>query len=243
MLETVDATTSTAGTAAQAPRRALGDITARLAGAGALTFAAVVVAQNLVRGATAPSNGATSAEILTHYTDHRTITPVLIATYVLSAVGLAAFLGGAMRRLIASDRRGWALTGFVGATCIMALFAVVVGAEQALWVVAGMNHPDTGAVQALWALHNSVFTILDLSIAVALVGLSRAGVSAGITPRVFERLAPVGSALLLVGTLAGPYIAAGDAMPLFGLAGAGFLVWLSFLFTTGLRLVRSGDAS
>jgi hypothetical protein len=53
----------------------------------------------------------------------------------------------------------------------------------------------------------------------------------------------VGSALLLVGTLAGPYIAAGDAMPLFGLAGLGFCVWLAFLFATGLRLVRSGAAS
>ena len=56
------------------------------------------------------------------------------------------------------------------------------------------------------------------------------------------RLAPLGSALLLRGTLAGPSIAAGDAMPLFGLAGVGFLIWLSFFAATGLRLVRSRQA-
>lgn len=243
MIETVQASTEASSTTSQAPRRALGDISARLAGAGAITFAAVVVGQNLLRGASAPSNGATSSEVLNHYADHRAVTPVLIASYVISALALAVFLGGAMRRLIAGDRRGWALTGFIGATCVMALFALVVGAEQALSVVARGNEPDTGAIQALWALHNSVFAVLDLSIAVALLGLSRAGVAAGITPRVFGRLAPVGSALLLVGTLAGPLIAAGDAMPLFGLAGLGFLVWLAFLLATGLRMVRSSEAS
>jgi hypothetical protein len=121
----------------------------------------------------------------------------------------------------------------------MALFAVVVGADQALSVVATHNTPDLGAVEALWALHNSVFIVLDASIAIALIGLAKAGVAGGITPHLFERLAPVGASLLLVACAAGPAIAAGDALPLFGLAGLGFVVWLGFLATTGLRLVRS----
>ena len=245
MFETKQATTGVVRTTATAgaTRRALGDISARLAGIGAIVFAAVVLLQNVIRGTSTPANGATSAEILTHYTDHRAITFVLVATYVISGAGLAVFLGGALRRLITSDRRGWALTGLVGATGVMALFAVVVAGEQALSVAAHRSHPDLGTIDALWVLHNSVFSVLDLSIAVALLGLSRAGVAAGITPRVFTRLAPVGSALLLVGTFAGPSIAAGDAMPLFGLAGLGFLIWLAFLTTTGLRLARSTDAS
>jgi hypothetical protein len=80
--------------------------------------------------------------------------------------------------------------------------------------------------------------VLLLMISVALLGLSRAGVAAGITPPVFDRLAPAGSALLAVGALAGPAIAGGDAMPLFGISVVGFVVWLAFLVTTGLRLVR-----
>jgi hypothetical protein len=242
MYDTLEVSTGAIGTTTHPPRRGLGDISARWAGMGAIGFAAIVLLQNIIRGGSAPANDATTAEVLTHYTDHRATTYVLIATFVVSAAGLAVFLGGAMRRLLASERRAWAFTGFVGAAGIMALFSVVVGAEQALSVVAGHAQPNIGAIEALWALHNSVFTVLDLFIAAALLGLSRAGIAAGITPRVYGRLAPIGSALLLVGAFAGPSIAAGDAMPLFGLAGLGFLVWLSFLLTTGLRLGSSQES-
>jgi hypothetical protein len=81
--------------------------------------------------------------------------------------------------------------------------------------------------------------VLFLSIAVALVGLARAGVAAGITPPAFQRLAPVGAALLAVAAVAGPAIAIGDAMPIFGLGALGFLTWLAFLVSTGLRLIRT----
>ncbi len=81
--------------------------------------------------------------------------------------------------------------------------------------------------------------MLLLSLGVALLGLARAGVAAGITPPAFERLAPVGFVLLAVASAAGPFIAAGDAMGIVGLGAAGFLTWLGFLVTTGLRLVRS----
>jgi hypothetical protein len=241
MLGTKEATAAVAGGTVATATRAAGDISARLAGVGAITFAATVVLQNVIRGASVPGNGTTTADILTHYTDHRPVTFGLVATYVLSGAGMAMFLGGVMRRLITTARRGWAVTGLVGSIGIMSLFAIVVAGEQALSVTAQRSHPSSGAIEALWTLHNSVFTILDFSIAVALLGLSRAGVAAGITPRVFTRLAPVGSALLLVGTLAGPSIAAGQAQPLFGLAGIGFVIWLAFLVTTGLRLVRSDE--
>jgi hypothetical protein len=227
------------GTTAQLSKRSTGDISARVAGLGALAFVAIVALQNVVRGASAPSNGASTDEVLTHYADHRAVTFILVATFVLSGIGLALFLGGAMKRLTTSDRRAWAFTGYVGAICVMALFAVVVGAEQALSVIASGSEPHPGAIDAIWALHNSVFTVLYVSIAVALTGLSRAGAAAGITPRAYERLAPVGSALLAVAAIAGPSIAAGDAMGVFALGGLGFLIWLSFLLTTGLRLLRS----
>jgi hypothetical protein len=224
-------------------RSARADIGGAAAGAGAITFAVTVIAQNLIRGASAPGNGASAAEVLTHYSDHRAIIFVLMGTYVLSGIGLAVFLGGALRRMLASSSRGWALSGLVGATCVMALFALVVAAEQALTVVAHQDHLDIGAMQALWALHNSVFTVLDFSIAIALLGLFRAGVADGMTPAVFARLAPVGCGLLLVGTLAGPSIAVGDPMALFGVTALGFLVWLAFLLTTGVRLIRSREAA
>lgn len=224
-----------------APRSISGDLGTRAAGWGALTFAVIVIAQNVIRGASAPGNGATTSEVLSRYSEHGAIAFVLAATYVVSGLGMAVFLGGAARRLLAGGRPGWAVTGVVGATCIMALFALVVAAEQALTLAAQTDHPDLGAIQALWALHNSIFTILDLSIAVALLGLSRASVAAGMTPKVFDRLAPLGAAMLLVGTLAGPAIAIGNAMALFAVTGVGFLIWLAFLIVTGVGLVRAEE--
>jgi hypothetical protein len=224
-------------------RRGLGDISPRLAGLGAITFVATVLAQNVVRGASAPANDASPSEVLTHYADHRGVTVALVAMFVLSGTALAVFLGGSMRRLLTTDRRGWALTGFVGGVGILATFSMLVGCEEALTVLAGRDQPDVGAIDALWALHNSVFTVLFLFLAVALLGLSRAGIAAGVTPRAFGRIAPIASALLLIAAVSGPSIAAGDAMPLFGLGAIGFLTWLTFLVTTGRRLVVSERAS
>lgn len=217
-----------------------GDLSARAAGWGALIFAVVVIAQNIIRGATAPGNGASATELLSHYSGDGAIPYVLAATYVLSGIGLAVFLGGVTRRLLASGRPGWAITGVVGAIGIMTVFALVIAAEQALTVAAHMDQPDLGAMQAIWALHNSIFSILDLSIAIALMGLSKAAVAAGMAPKAFTKLGPVGAALLILGTVAGPAIAAGDATALFAVAGLGFLIWLAFLVATGIRLVRPG---
>ena len=214
-----------------------GDVPGWIGGAGALGFTAAVVAQNILR-ASGPANGASPHEVVTYYADHRAMTFVLAATYVMGAIAMAMFLGGAMRRWLAGGRLGWTVVGSVGALGIMAVFAVVVATDQALSVLATHNNPDAGAVDALWALHHTAFTGLDVWIAIALVGLAKAGAAGGITSRFFERLAPAGAGLLLVSCVAGPAIAAGDAMALFGLGGLGFLVWLGFLATTGLRLVR-----
>jgi hypothetical protein len=233
-------TTPEAGRAtAPGATRLSGDIGTRVAGAGALTFVGTVLLQNLVRGASAPANGASPQEVLDHYAEHSSVTSALVAMFVVSGIGLALFLGGAMRELLGSSRRGWALTGYVGGIGILSLFSILVAAETALTVVAHDDHPSVGAVEAIWALHNSVFMVLLFAIAVALVGLSRAGIAAGVTPRAFRRLAPIGSGLLLVGVLAGPSVAAGDAMPLFGVAVIGFVIWLSFLVATGLRLMKA----
>jgi hypothetical protein len=215
------------------------DIRARLGGLAALAFVAIVVVQNLLRGSSAPANDASAQEVLTYYAGHRTTTFVLVATFVLGGSALAAFLGATMRRLVAGSRPGWAITGAAGAVGVIALFSVVVASEQALSIVAAGAQPDLGAVETLWVFHNSTFTVLFVSLAIALVGLSRAGVAAGLTPRVFEVLAPAGAALLAIAAVAGPAIAAGDAMPLFGLGLLGFATWLGFLAATGLRLVRS----
>ncbi len=114
MLDTANPILTTTTTAS---RRGLGDISPRLAGAGAITFASIVTLQNVIRGGNAPVNGDSDESVLAHYADHRALTFVLIGTFVVSAIGLAVFVGGATRRLLDSDRRGWALAGVGAAVC------------------------------------------------------------------------------------------------------------------------------
>jgi hypothetical protein len=218
------------------------DLGRRAAGWGAITFAVVVIVQNLIRGVSAPGNGASAAQVLSHYSGDGATPFILMGTYVVSGLGLAVFVGGIARHLLAGSRPGWAWLGLLGAVGIATVFTLVVAAEQSLSVAAHMDHAQPGTMAALWALHNSIFSVLDLFIAVALVGLSRAAVASAMTPSAFTWLAPVGAALLIVGVVAGPAIAGGDAMPLFGLAGLGFLVWLAFLIVTGVRLIRSAGS-
>lgn len=217
------------------------DLTTRAAGWGALTFAIVVIGQNVIRGASAPGNGASTAQVLSHYSSDGAIPFVLAATYVVSGIGLTVFLGGVTRDLLATSRPGWAIAGLVGAVGIVTVFTLVVAAELALSVAAHMDRPQLGAIQALWALHNSIFSVLDLFIALALIGLSRAAVAAAMTPKAFTWAAPVGAVLLAIGVVATPAVAGGDAMAFFAIAGLGFLVWLAFLIATGVRLIRTTE--
>lgn len=184
-------------------------------------------------------NDASTDEVLSYYADGRGMATLATGLFVVAGLALAVFLGGATTRFLAGPRPSWALTGLVGAVGTVAIFALVVGTEVALSVIALGPDPSLAALEALWALHNGVFTVLYVMLGIALLGLSRAGVAAGLTPRVFEKLGPIGAAGLFISAAAGPFIAAGDAMALFGLGGLGFLVWLAFLVTTGRNLMRS----
>jgi len=226
----------TAGPASHPPADVTRDLGERVAGVGAVGFAALVVVQNVVRGS-APLPGDEMSEVVSYFGDHRATMVALLLTFVASLCCLVSFLGGVARRLLHSQRRGFATLGLVGAATVIAMFSGVVASEQALSVVARTSDPDRGAASALWALHNSIFTVNLLFIGLALVGLSRAGIAAGVTPRWFGPLAPIGAALLAGGTVAGPFIAAGDAPGVFAVSVIGFMTWLLFLVSTGVRLI------
>ena len=219
--------------------RAPGDIRARLAGLGAIAFAGRRRAaehrpRRVGTRRTAPPPRRCSPTTPTTAASRSSSSPRSWS----AAPASPTFLGGAMRRLAAGSRPGWAITGYVGGVGIMALFAVVVGCRAGACrssppATSPTSAPSTRCGRCTTA-SSPCCTCRSASPS---FGLARAGVAAGITPRVFERLAPVGSGLLAVACAAGPAIAAGDAMAFFGLGGIGFLIWLAFLVTTGLRLV------
>ena len=109
---------------ADAPSRS--DLGRRAAGVGAIGFATLVIAQNVLR-ASAPQPGADLDEVVTYFSDHRTVTVVLLTTFIASLACLTMFIGGTLRQLLDSRRRGWAIFGWVGASSIIALFASKAG--------------------------------------------------------------------------------------------------------------------
>ena len=71
--------------------------------------------------------------------------------------------------------------------------------------------------------------------------MGRAASAAGIAPAFFRWLAPVGAAALCIGAAGAPVEADGSVMAAMAPALFGFAVWLVFLVTTSVRMVRSSD--
>lgn len=215
----------------------------RLGAIGGLAFVVIVVCQNVGRFAIAPANGAGATEIIDSLTKHRALYEAMGGSLALSGVALAIFLGAAWHRLAAEEARPWAQMGFLGGTGIFAVFPLMIASQFALLAISHGAAPDSGAVTALWALHNGIFAVLDLSIAIATVGFSLAAVRAKLVPAAFAWIGPVAGLFLLLGTAAGPQITAGDAQPLMGLAGLGFIGWLALLVFCSAGMWREGDRS
>jgi hypothetical protein len=215
----------------------------RLGALGGLAFVVIVVAQNVGRFAIAPANGASAAEIIDSLAKHRALYEAMGGSLAVSGVALALFLGAAWNRLAAGEARPWAQLGFLGGAGIFAVFPLMIAAQFALLAVSRGSAPDAGAVTALWALHNGIFAVLDLSIAIATVGFSLAAVRAKLVPSPFAWLGPIAGLFLIVGVAAGAPITAGDAQPLMGLAGLGFIGWLALLVCCSVGMWREGDAT
>lgn len=213
----------------------------RLAAASGLTFVALAVGQNIVRAITAPANDARSTAIVAHFVDHRGAELALAATVVAGAFALALFVGHLWSQLSRDTGRSWAYTGIIGAMGIFAIFPILVACEVALLVVTDRPAAGVETVETLWALHNALFTVNMAALGVATLGLTLAALSSGLLPRPFRIIGPLGAALLALGALVGPQIAAGDAKPAFGLSGIGYLTWLSVVATISLRLLRTTD--
>jgi hypothetical protein len=212
----------------------------RWAGAGGLVFAATIVVQNIIRGASAPSDDASAATIATYFAEHLSIEWLLIVLFTLGGFGLMLFAGGVWARAIELNprTRAWAQAGTLGVAGVVALFSGLVACELALLTAAG--RPDLGAqtLAVLWLLHNATFAVLTLPIAVALLGLSQACARSGLTHASFKVVGVVGACLLAFNTAVAPLIAT-TTSPLMAIGLVGFLCWVVFVIVTSYKLLRN----
>lgn len=209
----------------------------RLAGWSGIAFVVLAVVQNVLRTTLLPASDAPASVVAQGFRDHHGALVTLVALFVVAGVALSVFLGGVWTR-ITSAAPSWAQTGIVGAIGTFAIFPVLVSCEVALMTVAGRASPDLAAVDVLWTLHNAIFAINSLALAVAVLGLSTAAVRAGAAPGSFATTGPIGAALLVVGAVGAPMIARGAGQPLYALMGLGYLSWLVLVTSMSVRLTR-----
>lgn len=215
----------------------------RWAGAAGIAFAVIVIAQNALR-AGAPANDASTADVVRYFHDHRGLEWFLVVTFVVSGVAIARWTGGLWQVVTARapEARDWLVTGFLGVVGIVAIFASMVSCEVGLVVASRDASRASTVVPTLWTLHNSLFAILNLLLAIALLGLSRAAVRAGAAPRAFAVISVAGAVLHAIGACFAPALAE-KASPAMAFSGVGFVCWLAFLIASGWRMMHLHDGA
>jgi hypothetical protein len=208
----------------------------RLAGIGGLMFVGTVLVQNALR-AGFPANDASAEEVMRFYADHRNVTVALAALFAVGAISVATFLGGAVARAARGPSRGLAIAGGASGSALLAIFSTMVALDMAIAGYVHRGTPDTSVVEGLWVLHNSVFGVLLAAIGVTLACLAAACAACGLVNRKWKVAGIVGGALLLIGGATTPAIV--DGSPTMFIGVVGFVVWIAFVATTSLKMLRS----
>lgn len=208
---------------------------ARAAAIGALGFAAGVAVQNLVLLVGMPDASATMAEAAAWLADNPGRAATASALVGVNLPFLLLFTA-AMRALAQHTQaaRLWIDLGSLAVVVLASTFALVAATQIASTLLAEAG--ATPVFTALWSLHNAAFAMSFPALGVTLMGFSIGAHAAGISPAWQRRVGILAALLLLVAGLANTAVAGGSPIIYIGLLG--FALWLLWLVTTGVRLLR-----
>lgn len=207
----------------------------RVAGLAAVGFAAAIVLANLVLVPSGlPRTGADTADVAAFFAAHRAALGVATAL-MPTAWALAALFGaGVAAALRRTDHdQGWAMFGFAGLVLQNGAFAGVAAIRLALSATAARN----GDVTPLWALHDALFTLNGVFLAMALVGLSAGGMHAALIRKWQAGLGFTAAALLFGSATLAPLVVNHDG-PLGLLGLGGWVLWVVWLVAYGIALIH-----
>ncbi|GAA3211573.1 hypothetical protein [Nonomuraea helvata] len=211
----------------------------RISGIAAIGFATTIVTVNLVlTPAGLPLTGAAPAEVNAFFSAKGALVGLGSALTPAAWVLATVFGAGAVAALWTSEReRGeaWSLVGFTGVALQNVTFAAVIATRLALSRTATDAPAGT---PGLWAWHDGIFTLNATFLAIALVGLSVAGLRARFIRPWHGALGFVAAALQFASACLAFWIMK-EQGPL-GLIGlAGWLLWVAWIVVYGIRLVRA----
>lgn len=207
----------------------------RLSGAAGLGFVALLIVANLIltsAGFPTPSDAVDVDQVGRIFAAEpgalRLASALLPAAWLLATVFAAGVVATSW------TGRAWSLVGLAGVVMQCAVFTGVEASRLALWSAAA--HAPA-AVPGLWGLHNALFGFNQVFLATALLGLSIGGAQAGIISRWHAGVGLTGAALLFASATASPYgIDEPNPLALLGLAG--WLLWLAWIVTFSVTLIR-----
>jgi hypothetical protein len=214
-------------------------VNVRVGGLAGLCFAVAVVLPNAVLvPAGLPHTGADPGQVTAFFAESGDVVGVASMLAPVAWVLAVLFGAAAVTALRASDTarsEPWALAGFAGLVLQNATFTGVVAIKVALASTAG-----EGAT-VLWALHDALFTLNGTFLATAMLGLSVAGLRAGLIRPSHGVLGFGAAALQFTSAVLTPLII-DDGGPLGLLGLAGWLLWVVWIAGYGIVLIRlSGE--
>ncbi|SDG93559.1 hypothetical protein SAMN05421505_109173 [Sinosporangium album] len=210
----------------------------RVAGVGAIAFAAAIVTGNLIAvPAGLPTVGTYIDKVDVFFETQGGVVGLASALTPLAWVFATLFGAGAvavLRRHGHADTEAWSLVGFGGILMQNIAFAGIIAVRLGL---AAASPYGTAGNAVLWKFHDALFTLNGTFLAVALVGLSVAGLRAGLT-RPWHGVLGLLSAALMFGsaTLAPLVIDRSGPLGLLGLVG--WLLWVVWIVAYGIVLIR-----
>jgi hypothetical protein len=208
---------------------------ARAAAIGAFGFAAGVALQNFVLLVGMPDAAASTTEAATWLAENRSRAAMASALVGVNLPLLLLFT--AALRTLTQDSPGarmWIDLGSFAVAVLAATFGVVAATQVASTLLAEAG--ATPVFTAVWSLHNAAFPISFAALGTVLVGFSVGAHAAGISPGWHRGVGLLAAGLLLVAGLANAAVAGGAPIVYVGLMG--FALWLVWLITTGVRVLR-----
>ena len=212
----------------------------RLGGFAGLGFVALVGSVNIILGSAGmPQSGASPAEVQEFFATSGDAVAVASAIATLVWVCLALFAAGVVARLRRESPErveSWPLLGLAGVFMQNTIFAGVVGTQ----VVLASGSLSDDSFWAIWQLHNALFTLNGSSLALILLSFSVAGLRAGFIRRWHAVLGFAAAGVLAASSFTTPWHTDVEPLAMFGLVG--FLMWLVWIATYALALLRGERA-
>ncbi|MES2749387.1 MAG: hypothetical protein V4606_03265 [Patescibacteria group bacterium] len=211
----------------------------RFVGFVALAYATSMITQNTIFAITAaPDYSAPLARVLTYHAENQSALAITSGLEALNMVLLLLFitsLHGLVQRQ-GSAGANWSRFAVASGATLSSLFAFTIATHIAVTVAAKSLTESNSAFELMWQFHAAAFALSLPALGATLIGLALATHASELT-RPWQRLLGItGGSLCIVAGLGNLTIADGSPFIFVGVLGGA--MWLIWVISTSLRLIR-----